>query len=115
MTRLALGPGLTGCIALSDLAMVGRTGVVCVEGDLAIVWDSCREAEVRSVVMVTDREELADDEENPEVGRWEMGERNREEKISSRPRPTTLPASTPPGLHRAGRAAPDVNPRAPDM
>ncbi|WP_134772747.1 hypothetical protein [Ornithinimicrobium flavum] len=81
MTCLVLSLGLTGCIAPSGFETVGRTGVASVEGDLAVVWDSCGEEEIRSVVIHADREGLADDEENPEVGRWEMGERNREEKV----------------------------------
>ena len=75
MTCLVLSLGLTGCVAPGDFEIVGRTGVTSVEGDLAVVWDSCGEVEVRSVDMVADREGLADDEENPEVGSWEMGER----------------------------------------
>src|SRR5690606_27359746 len=80
MTGLALCLGLTACIAPSGFETVGRTGVVSVEGDLAVVWDSCGE-EVTSVVIHADREGLAADEEHPEVGRWETGERNREEKV----------------------------------
>ena len=80
-TGLTIGMLAAGCIAPGGFETVGRTGVVSVEGDLAVVWDSCGEEEVTSVVMHANREGLADDEENPEVGRWEMGERNREEKV----------------------------------
>ncbi len=73
--------GLSGCIAPSGFETVGRTGVMSVEGDLAVVWDSCGEEAVASVVMHADREGLADDEENPLVGSWQMGDRSRQDKL----------------------------------
>ena len=81
VTGLTVGMLAAGCIAPGGFETVGRTGVVSVEGDLGVVWDSCGEDEVTSVVVHADREGLADDEENPEVGRWDLGERNREEQV----------------------------------
>ena len=65
VTGLTVGMLAAGCIAPGGFETVGRTGVVSVEGDLGVVWDSCGEDEVTSVVMHADREGLADDEENP--------------------------------------------------
>ena len=78
---LAVGALVSGCIAPSGFETVGRTGVVSVEGDLAVVWDSCGEEDVAVVVLHHDRVGLAPEEENPLVGTWELGERNQEEKV----------------------------------
>ncbi len=72
--------GVSACIAPSGFETVGRTGVVSVDGDLAVVWDSCGDEDVAAVVMHGDRRGLDPDEENPIIGTWEMGERNREEQ-----------------------------------
>lgn len=76
-----VGLGVSGCIAPSGFETVGRTGVMSAEGDVAVVWDTCGEEDVLSVVIHQDREGLAADEENPRVGEWELGERNREEGL----------------------------------
>lgn len=81
LLTMTVGLGVSACIAPSGFETVGRTGVTSVDGELAIVWDSCGEDEVRSVELHQDREGLADDEENPRVGEWELGDRDREQKL----------------------------------